>query len=82
LLPAVGQFTGDTASEFGVFFGVPLPIAREEPVPIRFELGAPLADEVVDLLCFGRNEELLLGEAPLLFKLLDIISLEGLKELV
>ena len=59
-----------------MFCRVLLPIRREESVPIRFELGTPLADEVVDLLYFGRNEELLLGEAPLLFKLLDIISLE------
>ena len=60
-----------------MFCRVPFPIRREELVPIRFELGAPLADEVVDLLYFGRNEEFLLGEAPLLFKLLDIISLES-----
>lgn len=77
LLPAVGQFTRNTASEFGVFFRVPLLIRREESVPIRFELGALLADEIVDLLYFGRNKELLLREAPLLFKLLDIISLES-----
>ena len=60
-----------------MFSGVPLPIRREELVPIRFELGTPLADEVVDRLYFRRNEELLLGEAPLLFKLLDIIGLES-----
>lgn len=36
-----------------------------------------MADEIVDLLYFGGNEEFILGEAPLLFKLLDIISLEG-----
>jgi hypothetical protein len=36
-----------------------------------------LADEIVDLLYFRGNEEFLLGEAPLLFKLLDIIRLES-----
>ena len=77
LLPAVGQFTSNTAGEFSVFCRVPLPIRRESSVPIRFKLGAPLTDEIVDLLYFGRNEEFLLGEAPLLFKLLDIISLES-----
>ena len=60
-----------------MFCRVPLLIRREELTPIRFELGAPLADEVVDRLHFGRNEEFLLREAPLLFKLLDIISLES-----
>lgn len=77
LFPAVGQFTPDTAGELGVFCRVPLPIRREESVPIRFELGTPLTDEVIDLLYFGRNEKLLLREAPLLFKLLDIIGLES-----
>ena len=77
LLPAVGQITPDTAGELGVFCRVLLPIRCEESVPIRFELGALLADEVVDLLYLGRNEEFLFREAPLLFKLLDIIGLES-----
>ena len=75
--PAVRQFASNTSGEFSVFCRVFLPIRREELVPIRFELRSPLTDEVVDLLYFGRNEELLLGEAPLLFKLLDIIGLES-----
>lgn len=77
LLPALGQITLLSSLEVSGLVGEALGVLGNQLVPLLLVGGAlrrVLAVEIIDLL---GDVESLIGEAPLLLELLDVIGLEG-----